>query len=140
MTKPEPNNENERLVIQFFTTLSSGDLEGVRALLHEEATWKPMVKDIPGAGVHVGPSGIVDKFLMPIRGMFRPGDPKVLIDTIAFNGPLVICETRGQGATADGRPYANNYCWAFEMKDGKVFAIREYMDSLYVSRLFEKAN
>jgi ketosteroid isomerase-like protein len=25
------------------------------------------------------------------------------------------------------------------MKDGKVFAIREYMDSLYVSRLFEQA-
>jgi ketosteroid isomerase-like protein len=119
--------------------LSSGDLEGVRALLHEEATWKPMVKDIPGAGVHVGPSGIVDKFLMPIRGMFRPGDPKVLIDTVASNGSLVICETRGQGALADGRPYANSYCWAFEMKDGKVFAIREYMDSLYVSRLFEQA-
>ena len=138
MTQPEPNNDNERLAIQFFTTLSSGDLEGVRALLHEEATWKPMVKDIPGAGVHVGPSGIVDKFLMPIRGMFRPGDPKVLIDTVASNGSLVICETRGQGALADGRPYANSYCWAFEMKDGKVFAIREYMDSLYVSRLFER--
>jgi ketosteroid isomerase-like protein len=139
MTQPEPNNDNERLAIQFFTTLSSGDLEGVRALLHEEATWKPMVKDIPGAGVHVGPSGIVDKFLMPIRGMFRPGDPKVLIDTVASHGSLVICETRGQGALADGRPYANSYCWAFEMKDGKVFAIREYMDSLYVSRLFEQA-
>ena len=26
----------------------------------------------------------------------------------------------------------------FEVKDGLVFAIREYMDSLYVSRLFEK--
>lgn len=139
MTQPTPNNENERLAIQFFTTLSSGDLEGVRALLHEEATWKPMVRDIPGAGVHVGPAGIVDKFLMPIRGMFRPGDPQVLIDTIASNGTLVICETRGEGMTADGRPYNNNYCWAFEMKDGKVFAIREYMDSLYISRLFEQA-
>ena len=138
MTPPEPDNENERLAVRFFTTLSSGDLEGVRALLHEDATWKTMVEDIPGAGTHVGPAGIVDKFLMPIRGMFRPGDPKILIDTIASNGPLVIAETHGQGVLADGRPYANLYCWAFEMRDGKVFAIREYMDSLYVSRLFEK--
>lgn len=138
MTSPEPNNENERLAVQFLATLSSGDLEGVRALLHENATWKTMVEDIPGAGTHVGPAGIVDKFLMPIRGMFRPGDPKILIDTIASNGPLVIAETHGQGVLADGRPYANLYCWAFEMRDGKVFAIREYMDSLYVSRLFEK--
>jgi uncharacterized protein len=135
MTQPKPNNENERLALQFFTTLSSGDLEGVRTLLHEEATWKTMVQDIPGAGTHVGRSGIVDKFLMPIRGMFKPGDPKMLIDTIASNGPLVISETRGHGTFANGREYANNYCWAFEMKDGKVFAIREYMDSLYVSRV-----
>jgi uncharacterized protein len=135
MTPPKPNNDHERLAIRFFDTLSSGDLEGVRALLHDEATWKTMVNDIPGAGVHVGPSGIVDEFLTPIRGMFKPGDPKVLIDTIASNGPLVISETRGRGSFADGREYACNYCWAFEMKDGKVFAIREYMDSLYISRL-----
>ncbi len=133
--EPKPNNENERLAIQFFTTLSAGDLEGVRALLHEEATWKTMVKDIPGAGVHAGRTGIVDKFLLPIRGMFKPGNPKLLVDTIASNGPLVISETRGEGVFANGREYANNYCWAFEMKDGKVFAIREYMDSLYVSRV-----
>jgi ketosteroid isomerase-like protein len=139
MTTPQPNSEAERVAVQFLTTLGSGDLEGVRALLHEEATWKTMVNDIPGAGVHVGPSGIVDKFLTPIRGMFRPGDPQVLIDTIASNGPLVIMETRGQGTMADGKPYNNLYCWAFETKDGKIFAIREYMDSLYVSRLFENS-
>ena len=138
MTQPRPSNENERLTIEFFTTLSTGNLEAVRALLHEDATWTPMVRDIPGAGVHVGRSGIVDKFLTPVRGMFRPGDPKVLVDTIASNGPLVITETRGEGKLADGRPYENRYAWALEIKDGKVFAIREYMDSLYVMRLFEK--
>jgi len=101
MTAPQPNNENERLTLEFFATLGSGDLEGVRALLHEDATWTPMVKDIPGAGKHIGRKGIVDEFLMPIRGMFRPGDPKVLVDTIASNGSLVITETRGKGALAD---------------------------------------
>ena len=138
MTQPKPSNENERLTVEFFATLGSGDLEAVRALLHEDATWKTMVNDIPGAGTHVGRAGIVDQFLAPIRGMFRPGDPKILVDTIASNGPLVITETRGQGVLADGRPYNNLYAWAFEIRDGKVFAIREYMDSLYVMRLFEK--
>lgn len=129
-------NPNEQLVIDFFTTLSSGNLEAVRAMLHEDSTWTPMVRGIPGAGVHIGRKGIVDDFLMPIRGMFRPGDPKIHIDTVASNGPLVITETRGSGALADGRAYENRYCWAFEIRDGKVFAIREYMDSLYVFQLF----
>lgn len=133
----QANNENERVVLNFFATLSTGNLEAVRPLLHENATWKPMVNDIPGAGTHVGRKGIVDEFLAPVRGLFKPGDPKIIINTVASNGPLVISETLGQGTLSDGRPYENRYCWAFEIKDGLVFAIREYMDSLYVSRLFE---
>ena len=134
---PQASNENERVVLNFFATLSTGDLEAVRVLLHENATWKPMVNDIPGAGTHVGRKGIVDEFLMPVRGMFKPGDPKIVVNTIASNGPLVITETLGLGTVSDGRPYENRYCWAFEIKDGLVLAIREYMDSLYISRLFE---
>jgi uncharacterized protein len=133
----QANNENERLAIEFFVTLSTGDLEAVRVLLHENASWTTMVHGIPGAGSHVGRSVIVDEFLAPVRGLFQPGDPKVLLETIASNGPLVFTETRGVGVLSDGRPYENRYCWAVEIKDGKVFAIREYMDSLYVMRLFE---
>jgi uncharacterized protein len=133
----QANNQNEQLTIDFFVTLSTGDLEAVRVLLHENATWTPMVRDIPGAGTHVGRSGIVDEFLAPVRGLFKPGYPKLHIDTIASNGPLVLSEMRGVGFLSDGRPYENRYCWAVEVKDGKIFAIREYMDSLYIKRLFE---
>jgi ketosteroid isomerase-like protein len=134
----QANNENERLAMDFFTTLSTGDLEAVRALLHEDASWTPMVRGVPGEGSHVGRSAIIDGFLAPVRGLFKPGDPKVLVETIASNGPLVITETRGVGTLSDGRPYENRYAWAIEIKDGKIFALREYMDSLYVMRLFEK--
>jgi len=132
----QTDNENERLVLQFFETLSRGDLEGVRAMLHDDATWTPQVRDIPGAGVHKGKSGIVDGFLGPIRGMFKPGDPKVVVSAIASKGPLVLAETRGVGNLADGRPYENHYAWAVEVRDGRIYAIREYMDSLYVWKLF----
>lgn len=135
MVKAE--NENERLVLKFFETLSSGDLDRLRELFHDDATWTPMVRGIRGEGVHRGKAGIIDQFLAPVRGLFKPGDPKVLPDTIASKGSLVLIETRGLGHVADGRPYENLYAWAFEIRDGKVFAVREYMDSLYVSRLFE---
>lgn len=130
------DNDNERLVMHFFRALSAGDLEVVRVLLHEEVTWKPQIRDVPGAGIHRGKKGIVDDFLRPIRGMFKPGDPKVIVDTLASKGDLVIAEARGVGRIADGRDYENLYAWAFELKDGKVFAIREYMDSHYVINLF----
>jgi hypothetical protein len=129
------DNDNERLVLRFFEVLSAGDLEAVRNLLHDEVTWKPQIRDVPGAGIHRGKKGIVDDFLRPIRGLFKPGDPKVIVDTMASKGDLVIAEARGVGKIADGRPYDNLYAWAFDLKDGKVFAIREYMDSHYVINL-----
>ena len=128
----EAKTDSERIVLQFFVTLDAGDLEGVRTLLHEEATWTPQMRDVPGAGVHRGKRGIVDEFLAPVRGLFRPGDPKIYVDTIVSRGSLVMLESHSGGCLADGRPYQNLYAWAVEVKDGKIHAIREYFDSHYV--------
>ena len=129
---------NERLVVDFFNTLSTSDFDRIREFFHEEATWEAMVKDIPGVGVHRGRKGIVDDFLKPIRGLFAPGDPKVTLTSLASKGSLVVAESTGSGHVADGRPYHNLYCWALEIKDGKIYRLREYMDSLYVSKLFQE--
>src|SRR5215469_195953 len=94
------DTDYERLVVDFFTTLSTGNLDRVREFFHEEATWEPMVKDIPGVGVHRGKKGIVDEFLKPIRGMFAPGDPKVTLTSIASKGALVMAESKGSGRIA----------------------------------------
>src|SRR5579862_3045972 len=118
-----PDNDNERMVMRFFEVLSAGDLEGVRNLLHEDAVWIAQIRDVPGAGAHRGKKGIVDDFLRPIRAMFKPGDPKVLVDSIASKGNLVITECRGVGHVADGRPYDNLYAWAFELESGKIRVI-----------------
>ena len=126
------DNPLEQRVLDFFATLSASDLEKLRFMLHEEATWTPMVKSVPGSGQHVGRKGIIDEFLMPVRGMFIPGDPKVIVDTLTSKGNRVIAETRGVGELSNGNHYDNQYVWVFEFKDDLVFAIREYMDSGYV--------
>jgi uncharacterized protein len=67
----------------------------------------------------------VDDFLRPIRALFRPGDPRILVDTTASRGKFVMIESHRGGCLADGRPYQN----------GKIYALREYFDSLYVVEL-----
>ena len=126
----------EQIVLDFFRILSSGELEAIRRTLHPDAEGRPMVENIPGAGVHRPRDYIVDQFLAPVRGMFAPGDPKTTVHTIASNGDFVMCESRGLGKLADGRTYDNRYAWALELKDGLVWRIREYMDSHYVATLF----
>ena len=68
-------------MLDFFRILSTGELEAIRATLHPDATWKPMVENIPGAGTYGPRDNIVDDFLGPVRGMFKPGDPKTTVDT-----------------------------------------------------------
>lgn len=132
----QADNESERTVLRFLDTLSTGELERIRPLFHPNATWQVQAKAVPGAGTHRGRDHIVDKFLAPVRGLFKPGDPKITVTSIASKGPLVLAEIVGRGTLADGRPYENLYAWAFEVKDGKIFTIREYMDSHYVMSLF----
>jgi uncharacterized protein len=129
-------NDNERLVLRFFATLGEGDYDGVRAMFHPEVTWTVMAQNIPGAGVHKGIKAIVDDFMMPIRlGQFEANDPKILVDSILSRGPLVAVESRGVGQMKNGKKYHNLYAWFVEIEDGRIIAIREYMDSQYVTTL-----
>ncbi len=89
-------NANEQLVLDFFEVLSSGDLEALRAFYHEKSVWEPKVKDIAGAGKHVG-MDIIDKFLSPVRGMFEPGDPKVHVQNMFSAGPMDCVESFSAG-------------------------------------------
>lgn len=126
---------NEKIVRRFFEALSTGDLEKVRPLFHEQASWKVMGTGIPGEGERKGRDVIIDEFLAPVRGMFVEGDPKVHIDRLVCQGPFVAVEGRGIGTFKDGRPYSNRYAYVLELKDDKVYNFREYMDTYYVSQL-----
>ena len=128
---------SERVALQWLERLSAGDFDALRAMLHPEATWTLQVSGVQGAGsIYKGTKAIIDDFLMPVRlGLFETGDPKMLIDNVLSKGPLVCVECRGVGRMKNGREYHNKYCWLVEIEDGKVTAIREYMDSYYVSTL-----
>jgi uncharacterized protein len=134
----QSNAQSEAVVNTFFERLNAEDLEGVRALLTEDAAWIPQARDMPGAGEYRGRNVVVDEFLKPIRGLFAKGSPSNRILSMASNGSLVLVETHGTGNLRDGRPYDNRYAWAFEIRAGQIALIREYLDSYYIVRLFAR--
>jgi ketosteroid isomerase-like protein len=122
----------EFLVRDFFETLSSGDLEALRGRLHPDGSWEATSRSIPGAGITKGRDRIIDEFLSPVRGLFVAGDPKIKILRIFSKGPWVAAETEADGVLANGKDYHNRYAWIIEVKDDKIYALREYMDSAYI--------
>jgi uncharacterized protein len=126
---------NEEIVRSFFTTLSASDLEKLRLILHEHATWTVMATGIQGAGEKKGHKAIIDDFLLPVRGIFEDGDPKVVIEQLILQGSHAAVEAQGLGKFKNGKEYKNRYAFMIDIKDGKVFALREYTDSYYLSTL-----
>jgi uncharacterized protein len=123
---------NEQLVRQFFATLSTGDLEALRMLIHPRGSWEVMATSVPGAGRTDGGDAVIDTFLAPVRGLFAPGDPKVHVKRTFSAGNLVCAETEAIGSLAGGLPYHNRYAWVIEILDDKVCHLREYMDTAYI--------
>ena len=39
-------NRQEQTILDFFAILSGGELEAIRATLHRDAEWRPMVRNI----------------------------------------------------------------------------------------------
>ncbi|HEX6998966.1 MAG TPA: nuclear transport factor 2 family protein [Gammaproteobacteria bacterium] len=123
---------NEFLTRQFFETLSSGDLEALRPLIHPDGSWEATGRSIPGAGITRGRDKIIDEFLKPVRGLFVPGDPKIKILRIFSKDEWVAAETEAHGQLSNGKEYHNRYAWIVEIRDDKVYALREYMDTGYI--------
>ena len=130
----EPTNEAERVVFGFFSALGSGDLEAARALMSPDMTWQVMGRGVPGEGVHRGPDAIF-AVILPIRALFEPGSPVITPRNITSNAKTVVIESHGGGRLRDGREYDNNYVMSLDVADGKVTALREYMDTYYVNQL-----
>ena len=96
---PAAKNTNEQAVLDIFKTLSTGDLDALAHHLHEDASWEPMVRDIPGAARHYPRTAIINDFLAPIRGAFRPGDPKTHVDILVSDGDRVFFPSAAGGVS-----------------------------------------
>lgn len=51
-------------------------------------------------------------------------------------GDFVVAQVRGQARKKDGTPYNNTYCHVFRLRDGKIIAVNEYMDTELITAVF----
>ena len=129
------SDKTEEIVRTFLETLNSGELGRLRQMFHAEAVWEVMPTGIPGVGKHQGRDFIIDEFLTPVRELFEPGSPKIEVDRVIGQDDVAAVELRANGPMRNGKQYSNKYCYIFEIMDGLVYVIREYMDSYYISTI-----
>lgn len=85
---------------------------------HDKASYRKMVEDS--------------------AGLFPEGLRFTILSAIAEPDRVAV-EAESYGKVADGRLYNNHYHFLFELKDGKIQTVREYLDSGHAEHILSPA-
>jgi uncharacterized protein len=123
------NTEHNKATAQrFFDLFSASDLDGVMALMTDDATWRiPGKKELtPTAGVYTKER--IGRLFRRMLDNLTGGLRMTVLSSIA-EGDHVALEVTSSGDLKNGRLYRQEYHFIMEFRDGKISAVREYLDT-----------
>ncbi len=121
--------DNKQFVRDFFDALNAGDVDRIVAAYTEDGTVETMGNTlISGVSsrdeIAAAAGGIYDVF---------PDGLRFSITGMVAEGDKVAVEAESEGEHVSGQTYANQYHFLFELKDGKLASLKEYMDTELVT-------
>lgn len=126
------------LIDTYMNALRTGDLPTLHATFAPDATWW-LPGDLPVSRTWHGPDAILDEFLPAVMSRFKPDSIEFTTNSITTTQDAAIVEWTVEATRLDGNPYKNNYIAIFETRDGRISAVREYMDTSVMQPLFAAA-
>ena len=120
--------QNKALAQEFFARFSASDLDGALATLTDDATWLiPGKRDrMPTAGLYTKEriARLFHAMLKQLKGGLR----MTVLSALA-EGDRVALEVESSGDLENGRLYRQQYHFLLQFRDGRICAVREYLDT-----------
>ena len=121
-------SQNKQIAAELFARFTASDIDGVLALMADDVTWR-----LPGKPELSRAAGVYDK--ARLRGLFdrmvaalENGLTMTVLGSIA-EGNHVAIEVESFGELKNGRSYRQQYHFLITVRDGKIAAVREYLDT-----------
>jgi ketosteroid isomerase-like protein len=125
-----------------YAAYATADAERIAALLHPDVIWVAPAGNATqvalglGDGADAGPPRGLNDLDRDAIVAFMTHDYPRFFANVSFEsrsmvgeGNVVLSEHRMSATLPNGRSYVNDYCFAYEVAEGRVTAIREYMDT-----------
>jgi ketosteroid isomerase-like protein len=125
---------NKNVVLSFFENFSVGKVDAALALMADSATWwvagKPDKFALAGTKTKT-------QFAELLKGIgaAMPKGLRVTPKGLTAEGDWVAVEAESYAEMASGKIYNNLYHFLFEIRDGKIQAVREYFDTLHAKEV-----
>jgi len=134
MTSDENLLANKAIVSEFLAMFSRGDVPGVLQRMADDATWWV-------SGSIDGMSGTYEKkpfgeLLEGVKAAYKSGAMQFKPKSMVAEGPFVAVEAHSYAELNNGRIYSNEYHLLFEIREGKVLRVKEYMDTQHAHAIF----
>jgi ketosteroid isomerase-like protein len=120
--------ENRKLAEKLFDCLSAGDVPGALATMTDDATWLAAGRRelLPAAGTYNKER--LARLFNAMLGQLKSGLKMTLKGSIA-EGDRLALEAESYGELKNGRVYNQRYSFVIEFRDGRICAVREYLDT-----------
>jgi ketosteroid isomerase-like protein len=123
-----------KAVVHAFTeAVAAHDVACLAVLLADDCTYEICGFELPGAGVYT--KDAILEILPGLLELFEPGSPQLEIVRLIGEGPWVAAECTGGGRFRNSVEYENRYVVLYEVVEGRVRTLREYMDTQHAATL-----
>jgi len=126
-------NNSKHVVLAAWQTLATRDPQRIAPMFTEDAEWlapngNATALALNGPSRIVGREQIAQTFGSEVWKLFT-ADVKVEFRGVYAEGDIVIVEQRMRATLANGNAYDNDCCFVFEVENGLIRRVREYMDT-----------
>ncbi len=124
-------SETRALIESYYQALTTGDREGVAALVADECRWVPPAS-APFDPVEGGEAVVAELTGDVVKRTFDLSKPFALeVRSMLVDGDRAVVQQRLTAtAKATGNAYDNQYCWIYTFRDGKIVLMEEYVDTV----------
>jgi uncharacterized protein len=126
---------NKQIATEFYRRFDANDIPGVLQTMTDDATFwiagKPAASRAAGTRSRAQIAQLWQRMLDQM-----PGGLRMTVKSVVAEGDRVALEVESRGALRNGRIYENEYHALMTIRDGKIAAVREYMDTQHVAAVW----
>jgi uncharacterized protein len=126
------SEKNKEIVREFMKHFSAGDMKTALGMMSDDATWW-VAGNFPLSGTKTKAQFAA---LLEDIGGAVPGGIHLTPKAFTAEGDRVAVETESRAEHTNGKKYKNQYHFLFEIRDGKIRAVREYLDTMHANDVF----
>ena len=125
--------DSKQAALAAWRAFGSGDAASIRAVLTDDAEWRAPAGNATAVALgvtdHMIGAEAIARFILEDYPRLFSGGMRVDPISVTAEGARVVFEQRQSATLANGRAYALDYVFIFEMQGTRVRRIREYMDT-----------